>query len=56
MTYHIGAIYAKKIKNYHDLSDWVWCGLWWKPKQDNDVVDRIGLVNAKTETEQSGHI
>ena len=27
-----------------------------KTRQDNDVVDRIGLVNAKTETEQSGHI
>lgn len=40
--------------NHRDRSDGVRFMI--KSRQDNDVADRIGLVNAKTETELLGPI
>ena len=44
----------KMTLSYHDRLDQVRSMM--KTKLDNDVIDRIGLVYVKTETELSGPI
>ena len=38
----------KMILNYRDLSDLVWCVM--KTKQDNDMIDHIGVVYTENKT------